>query len=331
MTNEVESAKRTGTSQKALKNENTLLSYAKVLLTNPSSFVRLRRMDRGEERYVAPPRSYELPAYRNCMKYSTSNEPYVRPTLRCNPRKPVVVALAHELGAYELSDWEFAEAAYWWMKKNMWYGATGFDDASVTLMRGSGMCLDFANAYVALCRCAGIKARYKSYEMQFNRLEQAVIGELNPGFATVAAAGGVIQEAECEVCLDSEWVTAYVAQPAALTATTGWPVTEFGESSLGLYFEPLPGSIRRFESIPFGLFLQVRLLMIFAPATMERLNVMMSRIQKVGLQEIESAGGVEKYNEIAKRRRELASAAEILDEQALKHLDKIIIKNPQNA
>jgi hypothetical protein len=35
------------------------------------------------------------------------------------PSCALVVALAHELGTYELSDQEFAEAAYWWMKTKM--------------------------------------------------------------------------------------------------------------------------------------------------------------------------------------------------------------------
>jgi hypothetical protein len=62
---------------------------------------------------------------------------------------------------------------------------------------------------------------------------------------------------------------------------------------------------------------------------MERLNARMVRVQKLGLQEIEDAGGLQEYNRIAKRRRELFSADEILDKQALKHYDKIIIKKSQ--
>ncbi|MGZ7169304.1 MAG: hypothetical protein ACXVI5_07060, partial [Halobacteriota archaeon] len=60
-----------------------------------------------------------------------------------------------------------------------------------------------------------------------------------------------------------------------------------------------------------------------------RLNARMSRVQKLGLQEIEDAGGIQGYNQIAKRKRELFSANEILEEQAHKHYDKIIIKKPQ--
>ena len=69
-------------------------------------------MGPDEERYVRPLREYEIPPFRESMNYCTSNERYLRPTRWCNPREPEVIAMANELGAYELSDYEFAEAAY---------------------------------------------------------------------------------------------------------------------------------------------------------------------------------------------------------------------------
>lgn len=103
----------------ALNQENMSILLPKMLLKNPFMLKKMRRMDPDEERYVAPPRSYELSEYRQGMRYSTSNEPYLRRARWCNYREPEVVALAHELGAYELSDRDYAEAAYWWMKSNM--------------------------------------------------------------------------------------------------------------------------------------------------------------------------------------------------------------------
>ena len=52
----------------------------KMMLRDPSMLVKLRRLGSDEERYIAPPRPYELPEYRKGTKYSTSKEPYVRPT-----------------------------------------------------------------------------------------------------------------------------------------------------------------------------------------------------------------------------------------------------------
>ena len=146
-------------------------------------------MGPDEERYVAPPRSYELPEYRQGHEgTSTSNEPYLRRVRWCNYREPEVVALAHELGAYELSDREYAEAAYWWMKSNMWYEMSGFDGPGGTLRRGLGACLHFNNTYIALCRCAGIKARFKGYKMRFRPIEREVFADVDAEMASMWAA-----------------------------------------------------------------------------------------------------------------------------------------------
>lgn len=312
-----------------LNQENMSILLPKMLLKNPFMLKKLRRLAPDEERYVAPPRSYELPAYRKGMKYSTSNEPYLRRTRWCNHRGPEVVALAHELGAYELPQREYAEAAYWWMKTNMWYEMSGFDGPNGTIRRGSGACLHFNNTYIALCRCAGIKARFKGYKMRFRPIEREVFTDVDPEFAGVwDAAGGVIPEAESEVYIDGAWITAYLPQTALLTAATGWPIAEFGESSLGMYFQALPGSIQRYGSISFRMGVAAKLTSKLAPATMERLNVRMSRVQKLGRQELDDAGGIQKYNRIAKRKQEIFSPDEILDQQTLKHYDKIIIKKP---
>jgi hypothetical protein len=317
--------------QQAQKPRNIALLMVKMIVKNPAMIIKLRRVRSDEERYVAPPRPYELPEYRKGMKYSTSKEPYVRATRWCNPREPLVVALANQLGAYELSDREFAKAAYWWMKTKMWYAVTGFDGPSATIRRGSGMCFHFTNTYIALCRCAGIKARYKSFEMKFRELERDVFTDVDPGFASVFdMAGGVIPEAECEVYVDGAWTTAYLAQTVALTAATGWPVCEFGEHAEGTYFDAIPGSIKRFESIPLGVGLSLKLSNWLSPATMERLNARMAKVQKLGLQEIEEAGGLQEYNKAAKKQREVFSADELLDQAALKHYDQIITKRPHS-
>jgi hypothetical protein len=76
-------------------------------------------MGPDEPRYVRPPRKYEFPEYREGMPHCTSNEKHLRPTRWCNPREPEVIAMANELGAYELSDYEFAEASYWWAETNL--------------------------------------------------------------------------------------------------------------------------------------------------------------------------------------------------------------------
>jgi hypothetical protein len=330
MIQETEITRREEAPQQAPKQESIGLLMVKMLLRDPSMFKRLRKMGLDEERYAAPPQSYELPEYHRGMKHTNSKETYLRPTRWCNPREPLIVALAHDLGAFELPDREFAEAAYWWMKTKMWYAMTSFDGPSATIRRGSGMCFHFTNTYIALCRCAGIKARYKTFQTKFRELERECFADVDPGFASVFdMAGGTLSEAECEVYVDGAWTTAYLAQTVALTSATGWPVTEFGEPAEGTYFDAIPGSIKRFESIPLRLGLSLKVSNILAPATMERLNARMAKIQKLGLQELEEAGGLKEFNDAAKKRREVLSAGELLNQAALKHYDKIIIKKPQ--
>jgi hypothetical protein len=91
--------------QQALKQSKLIwgLTVAKLVLRNPGAFKKLMVMGPDEPRYSRPPRAYELPEYREGMKRCTSNEKYLRPTRWCNPREPIIVAMAHELGAYELS------------------------------------------------------------------------------------------------------------------------------------------------------------------------------------------------------------------------------------
>ena len=85
------------------------------MLANPGALKKMRRMDPNEERYVRRPRDMSSPRTGG-MPHCTSNLQYLWPTRWCNHREPLVIAMANELGAYELSDWEFAEAVYWFVK-----------------------------------------------------------------------------------------------------------------------------------------------------------------------------------------------------------------------
>jgi hypothetical protein len=93
-----------------------------------------------------------------------------------------------------------------------------------------------------------------------------------------------------------------------------------------MYFDALPGSIKRFESLPLRLGLATKSMKWLVPATMERMNVTVHKALAIGWQEIESAGGIEAYDQKARRKRELFSPEELLSAQALKHYDKIIVK-----
>ena len=160
-------------------------------------------MGSDETRYVRPPRQYEIPPFHKDMNYCSSHEPYLRPTRWCNPREPEVVAMASELGAYELSDREFAEAAHRFVKTKMSFEICPFDSAGATLKRvKTGSCYHLINVFTALCRSAGIKARYKNYKMRFHGIEQSVFIDVDPMMTELyELGGGVIAEGEGEAVL----------------------------------------------------------------------------------------------------------------------------------
>jgi hypothetical protein len=277
-----------------------------MMLKNAGAFRRLRVMHPGEERYVRPPREYQIPQFHESMKYCTSNEKYVRPTRWCNPREPEVVAIANELGAYELPDFEFAEAAYWFVKTKMVAEMLPLDGAGATLKRGAGTCYHLISVFIALCRAAGIKARYKTYTM---KLPEAIMSEAMD--EQEAMIGGMFNrgtpEGEGEAYIDGTWVVAHVAMRPELFAVNGLPITKLGEDSIGLTLELVPGTIKRFESLPLRLGIAMKAGMWLAPGAMERANIAIQKRIPQGRRIIEEAGGVVAYDQKARERLKLFS------------------------
>ena len=56
-----------------------------------------------------------------------------------------------------------------------WRELNGWDDAGGDAAEGKGTCNHLNNAYAALCRCAGIKARILKFNVQFGDLAQKVL------------------------------------------------------------------------------------------------------------------------------------------------------------
>jgi hypothetical protein len=302
-----------------------MASLTKMMFKNAAAFRKLRVIGPGEERYVRPPRRYELPPFREDMRNSTSNEQYLRPTRWCNPREPEVVAMANELGAYELSDYEFAEAAYWFVKTKMVAEMLPLDSVSMTLKRGTGTCYHLISVFIALCRAAGIKARYKTFRMklpeaimnlEMSEQETAMVPMFNMG----------APEGEGEAYIDGTWVVAHVAMRLELFAVHGLPITKLGEDSIDMTFELIPGTIKRFESLPLRLGIAMKAGSWLAPATMERANISIQTRCLQGKLIIEKAGGIEAYDQNARRIKEVHSLKEILSTTKLKRDEAIVFE-----
>jgi hypothetical protein len=279
-----------------------------LVLKNPGAFKKLVVMGPDEPRYVRPPRTYELPEYREGMRRCTSNEKYLRPTRWCNPREPLVVAMAHELGAYELSDWEFADAAYWWVKTNIESELLPLDSVSATLRRGAGMCMHATCLWIALCRAAGIKARYKEFKTMMNDVAMRldVVDLMDLGETEQAMVPDVLNTEtsvlEGEACISGRWVVADVGDKPELHAQYGTPVLKLGEDAMDLVVTAVPGTtVKHLESVPLMSGITLKMACSFAPVLMERSNVI--HAAPLGREIIEEAGGIEAYDQKARKKR----------------------------
>jgi hypothetical protein len=273
------------------------ISLIKIVFS--SDWRKLRAMN-PEERFVRPQKEYDIPPFHDDMRYCTSNEKYLRPTRWCNPREPEVVAMANELGAYELSDYEFAEAAFWFIKNKMMVEFCSIDGAGATLQRGTGTCWHLINVFVALCRAAGIKARYKTYTLKLpDEIVAAAQDERARLVQRLFDFGGT-SEGEGEAYVDGKWVVAHVAMRPELYANYDLPITKFGEDSINFTLKALPGTIRRFESIPLSLGMGSKVGMRFASLPMEQANIHIQKRYVSGRKILEEAGGVEAYDQNAR-------------------------------
>ncbi|MDD1720860.1 MAG: transglutaminase family protein [Euryarchaeota archaeon] len=294
----------------------TAFVLTKMILLHPKAFMAYRRMRPGEQRYVRPPREYEIPPFRNDMQYCNSKEKYLRPTRYCNPREHAVVAMANELGAYELSNYEFADAAYWFVKDNIHFEMCALDSAGTILRRGTGSCFHYINLFVALCRAAGIKARYKIFAINYDRARPQPVDPLWDGM--YAAIGSLAAEAEAEVCIDGSWLVGHPAVSAELQAAKDVPVTKLGEDQIGVIFDAIPGTIKRSESIPLGFGWGAKMFFTLMPGSPERLSVNYLNAAARGRQIIEEVGGREAYDRKARMKWGLStSVIGLKDDEAL--------------
>jgi hypothetical protein len=280
------------------------LSLSKVLFSNPSDLRKLRTIQGSEERYARPKRPYELSPYKEEMRCGATDEKYLRPTLYCNPCAPEVVALAHQLGAFQKTDYEFAKAAFEFVKEKLDLEICGMDSVEETIRRGTGTCFHLISVFIALCRCAGIKARYKTFAM--NMIQSWYDTMVTPDPLVKKwydQMGFFMMEGEGEAFIDGKWVPAHVGPTAERQAAGGIPITHFGEGSLGIWFFALPGTTMNMESIPYGLGLGSKLLKKLAPGSMERVNISIQHQNIAGKKIIEDAGGEEAYDAMARKKR----------------------------
>jgi hypothetical protein len=280
-----------------------IVSVARILAINARDVKRLRTMQRAEVRYVRPPRRYTLPPYRPGMQGGQSRARYLRqarylrPTRYCNSRAPEVIALAHSLGAYQVSDRAFAQAAFAFAKDKMTLEIAPIDGVVESLQRGTGTCFELISVFIALCRAAGIKARYKIFPSNMIQAWREATIDAAPLLQKwYDALGYFLLEGEGEALIDGQWVVAHVGPTAERQAAAGIPISRLGEDAIGSWFHVRPETIMRLEALPRGLAGGSWLLHKISPGSMERVNVSVLREIERGRQIIAKAGGVDAYD-----------------------------------
>jgi len=281
-----------------------LFSLLKVLLSNLGTIKTLNKEGK-KNIYNRPKPTYTLPMFEPDMKSFVSEEKYLRPTLYCNCRAPDIIALAHELGAFKKTPFEYATAAFEFSKRQIALEIVSFDDVVPVLKRGTGTCIHKISVFIALCRAAGIPARYKFYALTILDTWMQSSFERAPLMKQwYDAMGFFMLHGEGEVFIDGKWIPADVGAEPTRQAASGLPVTKLGEDSIGLWLFPIPGTIIRRESIPLGLGLGSRILINrVVPNQVTGINIgILEEIEK-GRKVIESAGGEQAYDALARKKQ----------------------------
>ena len=248
------------------------LILIKMLITNLSIIRKLSQIPSSGKQYLRPSRRYVLPKFEKNMKYCNSKEKYLRPTLYCNSHSPEVIALAHKLGAYKISDKEFALAAFEFAKRKITLEMMPLDGVENTIRRGTGTCLHEITVFVALCRAAGIKARYKLYSLTMIQAweDTMIVDPMVKKFQD--AMGYFMIHGEGEVFLDGKWIVCDVGPTPERQAASKIPISQFGEDSIGMWLDAIPGTILITESLPYGLNIMMRFVQKIAPMTIDKVN-----------------------------------------------------------
>lgn len=271
------------------------LAFSKVFLTNMGDIKKLSTKPSEGVKYIRPNKRYKLPEHTQGMQYFDKNEKYKRPTLWCNSYDKNIIALAHQLGVFKKTDYEFAEAAFEWCKRNLTLEILEMNDVDKTLKQGTGTCLHINSVFAALCRCAGIKVRYK----MFAAIEsQSMYDDLYDTMMRrwYDAIGYFSTEADIEVYIDNKWIVGHAGPTPERQAAMSVPITKFGEESIGTWFEAIPGTIFRTESIPYGVGLTLSLLSKLGPGTLNTINVNITNQIEVGKKIIKEKGGEKGYD-----------------------------------
>jgi hypothetical protein len=194
---------------------------------------------------------YQIPAYSPEMAHPVSKEVFSRPTRCIESNAPEIVAMAHQLGAYQKSSWDYAFTVFEFVKKDVYTSlAAPMRGAVGALKAGEGTCLDKTHIFLALCRAAGIPGRI--------RISQEIFAQnLYNDYELKSIAkewydqmGYFLAHAMAEVYINNKWVPADFSIDYRTEAHLGLPIARLGDEPEGTWNWPVPGSLIRCEAFP---------------------------------------------------------------------------------
>lgn len=226
----------------------------RMILTHPRYMRNSNEVARNTISTLSPdPPSYTLPVYMEGMSFCQSQERYLRPTHLCNSHNKTIIALANNLGAFQVDDWGFASNVFSFVKENIKVSFVGLDREIDTLHRGSGTCLHQLSLFAAICRAGGVKARYKLYSLCLVEPLYQNMVEASPIMkGWYDALGAFMLHGTAEVFLDNKWITADPTWTPAYEAAMGLPLAKLGDDPVGIWNYPLEGTMMFLEGLPLG-------------------------------------------------------------------------------
>lgn len=152
-------------------------------------------------------------------KFSVWYSDYLHSTANCPVDDPVVVAKMKEIIAGKTTDYEKAEAIFYYsLDEWEWVNYSNTSRGAVkTINQKGGNCCDLSHAVVAIARAAGLPARYRHAQCKYK------------------ASGSIIGHVMAEIFVDGKW---YLCDPSSSGTTFGnheaWSVMD---TFNGLYNE----------------------------------------------------------------------------------------------
>jgi len=244
---------------------------------------------------------YKIPEYNTKIPFCNSKEKYLRSTRLCKSTDEKIIAMANKLGSFDLSSIEYVEAAFEFVSKSIKLRFVPIRGAAETLKTGYGSCYDQSSLFIALCRSAGVPARFKIYRLEgYQPAFRQVIEEENEtqlieGLAILASVAVLT-----EIKVNGRWIECDVVNSPELSAASNTPLIRFGEDFMQ-WAIGTPVLIRHLEEIPLGMIFMSNIAFKLLKGIFDgHIRVSFENLLDEGKKKLKKLGE-KKYNELARR------------------------------